>query len=151
LNNLWGRRGKVFAGRFHERVLKSLRQVRNALRYVLNNHHKHNQAARADRPDPFSTGAYFNGWSDYERVRDPAEAGSYVWPPGWKLGAPSLGHIDLPVQDLAQSLPLYQVLTANRSVSVRQVAHERHADVRELVGARDLDGVLDADLLAELA
>jgi REP element-mobilizing transposase RayT len=86
LNKLWGRTGKVFARRFHERVLKTLGQVRNALRYVLNNHHKHNQVAQADRPDPFSSGAYFDGWSDYERVRDPAEVDSYVWPPGWKLG-----------------------------------------------------------------
>jgi hypothetical protein len=82
LNKLWGRRGKVFARRFHERVLKSLRQVRNALRYVLNNHHKHGQVGRANRPDPFSTGAYCDGWSDFKRVHDPAEVDSYVWPPG---------------------------------------------------------------------
>ena len=34
---------------------------------------------------------------------------------------------------------------------VRQVVHEGHADLLELVFAGDLDGVLDADLLAELA
>jgi len=37
LNALVGRRGKVFADRFHDRVLTSARQVRNALQYVLCN------------------------------------------------------------------------------------------------------------------
>ena len=36
-------------------------------------------------------------------------------------------------------------------MTVRQIAHEGHADVLELVRARDDDGVLDADLLAQLA
>ena len=36
-------------------------------------------------------------------------------------------------------------------MTVRQIAHEGHADVLELVRARDDDGVLDADLLTELA
>ena len=86
LNKLWHRSGKVFAGRFHERVLKNLKQVRNALRYVLNSHHKHRELARPDRPNPLSTGGYFDGWSDFPQRRDPAQAGSYVWPPGSKLG-----------------------------------------------------------------
>ena len=85
LNKLWRRRGKVFAERFHERVLKSLRQVRNALRYVLNSHRKHGHCSRPDRPDPFSTGAYFDGWANHDRVHDPRHPDSYVSPPGWKL------------------------------------------------------------------
>ncbi|MFN7669924.1 MAG: transposase, partial [Planctomycetota bacterium] len=35
LNKLWGRKGKVFADRYHDRALKSPREVRNALVYVL--------------------------------------------------------------------------------------------------------------------
>ncbi|MCA3009328.1 MAG: hypothetical protein INH34_13220, partial [Phycisphaerales bacterium] len=31
LNKLWGRKGKVFADRYHDRALKSPREVRNAL------------------------------------------------------------------------------------------------------------------------
>ena len=37
LNKLWSRMGRVVADRFHDRILKTPRQVRNALRYVLNN------------------------------------------------------------------------------------------------------------------
>lgn len=42
LNRLWARTGSVFADRFHCHVLKTPREVRNALRYVLQNaaHHK---------------------------------------------------------------------------------------------------------------
>jgi REP-associated tyrosine transposase len=68
LNKLWERRGGVFASRFHDVVLRSLRQVRNALRYVLNNHLKH--GARRGRPgefvepDRYSSADYFDGWAD---------------------------------------------------------------------------------------
>jgi REP element-mobilizing transposase RayT len=41
LNKLWGRKGKVFADRYHDRALKSPREVRNALVYVLGNGRKH--------------------------------------------------------------------------------------------------------------
>ena len=41
LNRLWGRKGRVFAARFHAAVLKTLRQIRLATRYVLNNARKH--------------------------------------------------------------------------------------------------------------
>ncbi|MFT7670987.1 MAG: REP element-mobilizing transposase RayT, partial [Planctomycetota bacterium] len=56
LNKVWGRTGKVFAERFQ--------QVRNALRYVLNNHLKHKQESECGRPDSYSSGDYFDGWSD---------------------------------------------------------------------------------------
>ncbi|MFY9344421.1 MAG: hypothetical protein WAT39_18150, partial [Planctomycetota bacterium] len=41
LNKLWARKGKVFADRYHGRVLTSPREVRNALVYVLGNARKH--------------------------------------------------------------------------------------------------------------
>lgn len=88
LNHVWSRRGSVFPERFHDLVLRSLRQVRNALVYVLNNHRKHGVAldvGSAPRPDLFSSGSYFDGWSDHEREYDPAEPGSHVAPGGWKL------------------------------------------------------------------
>src|SRR5262249_20063933 len=37
LNKLWQRKGRVFADRYHDRILKSPKEVRNALRYVLAN------------------------------------------------------------------------------------------------------------------
>jgi hypothetical protein len=43
-----GRTGKVFADRYHMRILKTPTEVKNALRYVLDNRWKHNPR----RPDP---------------------------------------------------------------------------------------------------
>jgi len=41
LNKLWARRGKVFADHYHDRILRTPREVRNALCYVLHNAKKH--------------------------------------------------------------------------------------------------------------
>ena len=43
LNKHWGRRGKVFSDRYHEHVLRTPREVRNALAYVLHNARKPGQ------------------------------------------------------------------------------------------------------------
>ena len=40
VNKLWGRKGKLVADRFHGRVLKTPRELRNVLRYVLLNEDK---------------------------------------------------------------------------------------------------------------
>ena len=45
LNKLWHHRGTVFADRYHDRILKTPREVRNALVYVLANGKKHAAAA----------------------------------------------------------------------------------------------------------
>ncbi len=61
LNVLWRRAGRVLADRYHARILHTPREVRNALRYVLANAHKHGvQLARG--LDPFSSGEDFDGW-----------------------------------------------------------------------------------------
>src|SRR5450432_370099 len=56
LNRLAGRRGTVFADRYHARVLATPRQVANTLRYVFENYRKH---ARETLPwswkDPFAS------------------------------------------------------------------------------------------------
>jgi REP element-mobilizing transposase RayT len=62
LNALMSRRGKVFADRYHARVLRTPRQVRNALAYVLGNARKHGERLPARGIDPFSTAAAFDGW-----------------------------------------------------------------------------------------
>ena len=85
LNKLWHRKGKVFAGRFHSHVLKTLAEVRNVLRYVLNNHRKHGFRGPATQPDVFSSGRYFDGWSDFPRQYDPRHPESYVAVPGYKI------------------------------------------------------------------
>ena len=63
LNRMMGRTGKVFADRFHDRVLSTPRQIRAALAYVLCNARKHGRAPR-ERGwlDPFSSAHAFDGW-----------------------------------------------------------------------------------------
>jgi REP element-mobilizing transposase RayT len=64
LNGLWGRRGSVFADRYHDHVLKTPREVWSALRYVLCNARKHGGWTSRTRPDPCSSSAWFDGWRD---------------------------------------------------------------------------------------
>ena len=68
LNRLWRRSGKVFADRFHVQVLKTPKEVRNALACVLldANHHG---IRHVDGPDPCSSGAFFDGWKNGEAHR----------------------------------------------------------------------------------
>ena len=61
LNLAWGRSGKVFAERYHALVLRSARQIRNALRYVLTNANKHTRWV-ANHFDPCSSALWFDGW-----------------------------------------------------------------------------------------
>jgi len=49
INRVLGRKGQVFADRYHMRILKTPTEVKNALRYVLENRWKHHPA----RPDYF--------------------------------------------------------------------------------------------------
>ena len=72
LNKLWGRRGKVFADRFHGRELHTPREVHGALHYLLHNARKHGYRIGPDGPDPYSSGTWFDGWHDFQRDR--------VWP-----------------------------------------------------------------------
>jgi REP element-mobilizing transposase RayT len=64
LNRLRGRRGRVFADRYHAHVLRTPREVRHALTYVLSNWRRH----RADTNhgswpvDPYSSALWFDGW-----------------------------------------------------------------------------------------
>lgn len=60
INRVLGRRGAVWGDRFHSRALKTPREVRNALVYVLNNFRKHVPGARG--VDACSSAAWFSGW-----------------------------------------------------------------------------------------
>jgi REP element-mobilizing transposase RayT len=60
INRALGRRGKVWADRYHSRALKTPREVRHALVYVLQNWRKHLTGVRAF--DPRSSAAWFTGW-----------------------------------------------------------------------------------------
>jgi putative transposase len=73
LNKLWKRRGSVFADRYHDRVLKTPREVRNALRYVLGNGRKHAAEGREVRVsaaiDTFTSAPWFDGFRERVTVR----------------------------------------------------------------------------------
>jgi REP element-mobilizing transposase RayT len=63
INRRMGRRGSLFADRYHSRILGTPLEVRRALAYVLNNHRHHFAAGRATRVDPLSSGFYFDGFA----------------------------------------------------------------------------------------
>jgi hypothetical protein len=66
LNKLWGRTGKVFADRYHEHVLETPTEVRNALAYLFRNWKKHGvEREENGLPDELSSGRWFEGWTDY--------------------------------------------------------------------------------------
>jgi len=60
VNRRLRRRGRVWADRYHARLLRTPREVRNALVYVLNNFRKHIRGAAGF--DPFSSARWFEGW-----------------------------------------------------------------------------------------
>jgi len=72
-NRALGReRGKLWGDRYHRRDLKTPRQVRNALVYVLANYKKHFRVELGQpRIDPCSSAAWFEGWTAYRKP--PAE------------------------------------------------------------------------------
>ena len=80
VNRVAKRSGKLWADRFHARALRSPREVRNAICYVLQNTRRHATSERGivdpSWVDPRSSGRWFDGWragaSDPPR-RDGAE------------------------------------------------------------------------------
>ena len=85
LNRYWKRKGKVFADRYHDRVLKSFQEVRNVLAYVLNNDRKHGRRLHPGKPDCFSSGPWFDGWRDYVHDGWMGTVPPLVAPKGWSL------------------------------------------------------------------
>ena len=89
LNKQWQRKGKVFADRYHARILRSPKEVRGALLYVLNNSRKHSATVRVVRwykkswVDTGCTSAeYFHGWRARSH-REPGERDPVVAPQTW--------------------------------------------------------------------
>jgi REP element-mobilizing transposase RayT len=75
------RRGTVFPDRYHAVILRSPRQTRSCLAYVLNNWRRHGENrdrnAAGWRIDPFSTAPSFDGFKD-------VDAPSIAWPGTYK-------------------------------------------------------------------
>jgi REP element-mobilizing transposase RayT len=84
LNTLMGKRGSVFADRYHVHELRTPREVRNALDYVYNNAHRH-FAATGQRPAPFfdafSSSRWFDGWTRDARAQMRTVLGEPTGPP----------------------------------------------------------------------
>jgi len=73
INAALGRRGTLFPDRYHARALKTPREVRNAIRYVLLNRKHHAGEQRFTRTwiDPCSSAAWFTGWAQPVRTDEP--------------------------------------------------------------------------------
>lgn len=97
LNNICKRTGKVFNDRYHCHVLKTPREVKNALYYVIQNarHHAVDNGRRLAKHylDPFSSWAYFDGWREDRkrfqiaaRTDPPPVAKPHTWllDKGWR-------------------------------------------------------------------
>lgn len=66
INKVLGRKGTVFTDRYHETILKSPTQTRNAIKYVLLNARRHaaqsGMRCAPDWIDAYSSGRFFDGW-----------------------------------------------------------------------------------------
>jgi REP element-mobilizing transposase RayT len=86
VNRQLGRKGRLFADRYHARALKTPREVRLALRYVLLNvkkHHAQSGGGSEHVPpgfvDPRSSAAWFHGFGRPEELAFGAHAVRSEW------------------------------------------------------------------------
>ena len=100
LNTHLGRTGSVFTERYSVRELKSPREARNCIAYVLNNARRHDAQRGLEWDDgtidPYSSWAWFDGWCDCPRElvrkaragpeaeRPVAEAHTWLLREGWR-------------------------------------------------------------------
>ena len=92
VNRLLSRRGRFWADRWHGHALRSPREVRNALVYVLQNRAKHAPSKqRAPALDPLSSAEHFDGFADrvpnaFRSIGPPCVAFAQTWllRVGWK-------------------------------------------------------------------
>jgi REP element-mobilizing transposase RayT len=109
INAVLGRRGRVFDDRYHLVVVRSPKQMRTVLAYVLSNWRKHGADrgfARGWLVDPYATGFAFAGWKEHGTPLWPATAPARwldVKPPrswllvtGWQRGGGAISVFDVP-------------------------------------------------------
>lgn len=89
LNATLGRKGRVFAERYFARILKTPRQTRAAIAYVLLNARRHDaqrgRCREATWVDPCSSGRTFDGWRDVQVGPSPDEEPCVSAPRTWLL------------------------------------------------------------------
>ena len=89
-NRVFRRRGAVLDDRYHQRVVRTLREARHALAYVLLNARRHAPRAAAARRgagarlDPASSARWFDGW--HAAVPPPPDPPAVSPPRTWLLG-----------------------------------------------------------------
>src|SRR5215831_5454062 len=88
VNRVFQRRGPVLSDRFHLHVLRTPREVRHALAYVLMNARRHlvklgQPLTRTARTDPASSGRWFNGWR--RPIESTADSPAVSLPHTWLL------------------------------------------------------------------
>lgn len=94
INKLSNRKGRVFSDRFHAHTLKTPREVRNALGYVLLNARKHSpHAAKSTHVDPCSSALAFDGWRErvtclLSNADAVAQATTWLLRVGWRRHGP---------------------------------------------------------------
>jgi REP-associated tyrosine transposase len=89
LNRVWDRRGSVFSGRYHARPLRTPREVRRALVYVLTNARHHGSGLAGI--DPFSSGLWFDGWRQNPAAGSSSpcvQANTWLLQEGWRRHGP---------------------------------------------------------------
>lgn len=89
VNRIFGRTGSALRGRYHVRALRTPREVRNALAYVLLNARKH-WLQRTGTPPPVrldeaSSAAWFDGWTRSVQPLAPREPPPIAAPRSWLL------------------------------------------------------------------
>jgi REP element-mobilizing transposase RayT len=107
INRALGRRGAVFAERYHAHELRGPEEVRRSIVYVLKNYAKH-RVTRDDRDtepvkgiDPCSSARWFDGWAE-ACPRPPsaapvADARTWLLRVGWNLrGGGKIGRNEVP-------------------------------------------------------
>ena len=96
VHRAFGRTGRVLHGRYHLRVLRTPREVRNALAYVLLNARKHWRERHGTAPpvqiDEASSARWFDGWRQTLRSRGPHPGGG----PGAEGSTPGCGPLARP-------------------------------------------------------
>ena len=110
------RRGNVFVDRSHLEVIKTPRQARRALAYVLNNWRKHREdrdEVTSDRNvDPYSSGVLFLGWKEREEAavlwkwRDSYDPLVVYLPKTWLLSQGWLKHGRIRFDEVPSRPPL---------------------------------------------
>ena len=90
VNRVVGRTGPVLLGRYHVRALRTPREVRNAIAYVLLNARKHWRERTGSAPpvrlDEASSGVWFDGWSREPPGPRPLGSPEVASPRTWLLG-----------------------------------------------------------------